>query len=310
METYDYDFLNAMNARWTPSAVHVSDNAVSAFFRKYLFQKALSVFRWTLPEEWPINYFLYVLYIAGYIAIFDESGYGTIPQYATPAGYNVYYQPRKMIVANQALKGVNRELTIGKDCEVIKLTPYYFGITDLIAFYGDSMAAIWESTGMNLSNTKLAYVFAAPDKTKAESFKKLYDTIQAGNPAAFFDKSLLNDDGSPAWIPFQQNLKQTFIGLDLFEMLSKVENKFDAEIGLPNNNSADKKERLIVDEVNANNVSTYAKAELWYDTIQRDIKKVNEKFNLDIKCEWRHDPEAMTEERNEENDKFVDSRTV
>lgn len=310
METYDYDFLNAFNARHTPSAVHVSDNMVSAFFRKYLFQKAVSVFKWTLPDEWPLDYFLYVLYVAGYVCIYRENAYGVIPQFGTLAGYNIYYQPREVLISNQALKGVNRQLTIGRDVEVLKLTPYYYGVADLINFYADSMAATWESLGMNLTNTKLAYVFAAPDKTKAESFKKLYDTIQRGDPAAFYDKSLLNDDGSPAWMPFQQNLKQTFIGLELFETLTKIENKFDAEIGLPNNNSADKKERLIVDEVNANNVSTYAKAELWFDTIQQGIETINEKFGINITCNWRHDPADLTEKEGNDDDNDVDNGTV
>ena len=66
---YFYDYINAETSQVTPSTIHVRNTALSAFFRRYLFQKAMSVFKWNLPENWEENYFLYTLYGFGYNAI-------------------------------------------------------------------------------------------------------------------------------------------------------------------------------------------------------------------------------------------------
>ena len=63
-----------------------------------------------------------------------------------------------------------------------------------------------EAQGMNVTNSKLAYAFAASDKGAAESFKKLFDQVQSGNTAVFYDKKLLNADGSRAWDAFLGNV--------------------------------------------------------------------------------------------------------
>ena len=68
---FDYQTLNYYNATRSPSTVHVKNTRLRRFFRKYLFQKAISVFKWNLPEEWDKDYFLYTLYGLGYVAILD-----------------------------------------------------------------------------------------------------------------------------------------------------------------------------------------------------------------------------------------------
>ena len=81
METYNYDFLNLYNAYREPSTVHCSDSYMVRYFTRYLFQKAISVFDWQgMPEHWSKDFFLYVLYARGYLAITDVPGYGPIPQ--------------------------------------------------------------------------------------------------------------------------------------------------------------------------------------------------------------------------------------
>ena len=62
-----YGDINLYNAQFSPSTVHVKNTALQRYFRKYLLQKAISVFKWTLPEEWDEDYFKYTLYGMGYI---------------------------------------------------------------------------------------------------------------------------------------------------------------------------------------------------------------------------------------------------
>ena len=84
-ETYDY--INMYNSSFSPSTVHVKNVALQRFFRRYLFQKAISVFKWKLPETWNRDYFLYVLYAWGYIGVVETNKYGVICQAGVPYGY-------------------------------------------------------------------------------------------------------------------------------------------------------------------------------------------------------------------------------
>ena len=65
----DYRYENLYNASRSPSTVHVKNTRLYRFFRKYLLERAISVFKWNLPEEWDKDYFLYKLYGIGFLAL-------------------------------------------------------------------------------------------------------------------------------------------------------------------------------------------------------------------------------------------------
>ena len=72
--------------------------------------------------------------------------------------------------------------------------------------------------------------------------------------------------------------------------MRKIESMFDTDIGIPNANT-DKKERLITDEVNANNIETATRCELWLESIKKGLTKANEMFNLKMSVDWRVKPD-------------------
>ena len=288
METYNYDFLNIYNAQ-SPTGIHAANTTLTQYFRRYLFQKAISVFEWDLPKNWSSDYFLYVLYGLGFIGILNIKGFGTIPQRCAVTGYNIFYQPSKMIVTNPVLTQT-QERIIGKDSALIKLTPDFRGIDDIVQIYADMMAVCWEDAGVNVKNSMLAYVFAGKSKTFSESFKKMFDQMSSGKPAVFIDKELMGPNGEPMWMTFANNLKQNFIAPDLFAAIDKVENMFCQEVGIPNMGSIEKKERLVTDEVNKNTQSTYSKARLWLESIQRGIDTAREIFpDLEMNVKMREE---------------------
>ena len=94
------------------------------------------------------------------------------------------------------------------------------------------------------------------------------------------------DDGSKAWEAFQQNLHEVYIASDVLSDMRKIESMFDTDIGIPNANT-DKRERLVTDEVNANNVETASKCALWLEQLQESVKKTNDMFGTDISVDWR-----------------------
>lgn len=283
---YYYNYINAETSRVTPSTVHVKDSGLCRYFTKYLLQKAMSVFEWDLPETWNKDYFLYVLYCWGYVAVVNTDKFGVIPQGCGLKGYDVFYAPTHAVIANPLLSGI-LEPRIGTQCELLKLQPDFSGILDLVGHYAEQMALASQSVSVNLLNSKLSYVFTAKTKALAESLKKMYDQIASGEPAVVIDSRIKNAaDGEETWKSFEQNVGGNYIVTNLLADLRKIEAMFDTEIGIPNANT-DKRERLIQDEVNANNIETYSKCAMWLENLQDACKRVNDMFGLDISVRWR-----------------------
>lgn len=288
---YMYDYINAEVSQHSPSTVHTKNTELQRFFARYLLQKAMSVFKWDLPETWDRDYFLYVLYGIGYIAVLNTDKYGVIPQQCGLDGYNIFYQPKRALVTNPLLRGL-RQLEIGTQCTLIKLQPDYGSVMDLVGFYADMMALTAETAGVNLVNSRLSYVFFGKNKNTAESQKKLFDRVASGEPATFVDTALYDvQSGNPSWIPFQQNVGQNYIAGDALADLRKWEMMFDTDVGIPNANT-DKKERLISDEVNANNVEVTSKADLWLDQLQKSFAQTSKMFGIKLGVEWRNKPQV------------------
>lgn len=291
-----YDYINAYNSRFSPSTVHCKNTALTYFYAKYLFQRFISVYKWALPSYWAENYFKYVLYGRGHIAIINTDKYGVIPQACGLSGYDVFYRPTNALIQNPLLAGIN-DLKIGVQCELIYFQPDWSGILDLISYYADLMAICSESFGVNLFNSRLAYVFATSDKTGAEAFKKMVDNIMGGDPAVAVGKKLFDVDGKPNWQLFNNSLSSNLISTEILDNMATIINMFDSEIGIPNSNT-NKRERLIVDEVNSNNIETITKATMWLNTMKECCNKVQEMFNikLDVDFQFKNGGENYVKE--------------
>lgn len=298
-----FDYQNTVNSALLPSTVHCDNTALSYFFQKYLLQKAISVFRFRLPELWPRNYFTFILFCCGFISVIETDKYGVVCQQCGLEGYDLYYQPTHTVITNPLLTGILRP-RIGTECSVIKLQPNYSGVMDLVQYYGNLLALSAETLSGNLLNSKLSYVFTAADKTAAESFKKLYDKVASGEPAVVQDKKLLLDDGSPAWQSFSQNVGQNYIADRVLSDMRKIEAEFDTVVGIPNANT-DKRERLITDEVNANNYETRTRVKLWLEEMQKGMEQAHELFGLTKEDLWVELYE--TEEGGEDNESNNDT---
>ena len=270
------------------------NNATALYYRKYLFQKLLSAFVWTIPETWSRDYFQYVLFGWGFIAILDSGAdnFGVIPQRCGISGYNVFYMPTRAIVNNPLLPDV-KELKINENCVILRINPNFTGVLDIIDYYAVKMAMITADIEINLTNSKLSYVFAASNQAAANSFKKLYDQIAQGNPAVVLDKELKNEDGSNTWQVFQQNLSSNYIVSDLLQDLRRLENDFCTKIGIPSTNT-EKRERMSEVEVTRNDVETESLIDAWLTRLNDEIDRANKMFpGLNLKVERRWNDNAQ-----------------
>lgn len=286
MMPYSYEMINLFNSSYNPSTLHTKNTQMFAFFRKYLLEKVMSVFEFELPEMWDKNYFLYSLFLNGYLAIVNTDKFGVICQHCGLRGYNIYYNPTHAIIVNPLLTGI-LEPKIGTQCSLIRLQPNYSGVSDIVNYYADNMAMTAETCEMNIMNSKLSFLFAVRGKSQAESMKKILDQVMRGELGVFYDEKLkMGNDNIPLDF-FNNDLKKNFIAPELQDTLRRWEEMFCNEVGIPNIRS-DKKERMIVDEVNSNNIECFTKAELWLETLKEGVEQTNKMFNLNLGVKLRH----------------------
>ena len=287
-----YDLENLIKSSYNPSQIHASNTELAYFFRKYLLEKVYSCIEIeNVPIEWSYNYMLYSLLIFGKICFIETDSFGVIPQHCSTGGFNVFYQPAYANVRNPLLS-INRPLYIGTECEIVKLQPNYSGIMDIVSYYADMLSLCAENIGLNIVNSKLAYVFTAQNKSSAESFKKMFDKIASGSPIVVQDKKLLDENSKKTWDTFTNDLSKNYIADRILNDMTTWENKFNTEIGIPNANTQ-KRERLITNEVMANNVDTKSKILLWIETMNRDFEKVNQMFGLNLKAKYKYQNKEM-----------------
>lgn len=298
-----YGWENLENSSFFPSTFHGADNALTKYNFRYLFQRAMSVFDFTIPDEWEKNFFLNTLYGIGYLIILDTDEFGKICQFGNIYGYDLYYQPAKATVVNPVFdeKGIGNkysDMRIWDQCGLLRLTPNYTGIARICEYYAEMLATAQTSLQVNLLNTKFSYIFGAKNKTQAETLKRLYDDIASGQSAVFVDKSLYDENGNLTIATLTQDVSSVYIGGNLLNDIRNILNDFDSMVGIPNSNTQ-KRERLIVDEANMNNFETKALCYVWKEMLDHDMKRLNEMFDLNLSVKFRK--EVNTDDKSNDN---------
>ena len=290
-----WENININNSHQIPVTTVTKQNTTYWYWFRSLYQRACSVIELDdLPENWqgPTKDFLYYcLYRFGYVVTFDVvKRFGFAFQPANLYGYDFYYQFTNAIISNPALPE-SIDLKIGRDCELLRLTPDYKGVFDVIEYYAEQLSLLSENIQMSLINLKIGLIIGAKSKAAAKVLKAALDEINKGNPAVVFDyKSLLNDldaDEDPYYI-FERKLKENYLLTDQLNDFSTILNAFDSEIGIPTLPIV-KRERMIESEAQSRVTDAKSRSVIWFDTLKGSIDIINKRFNQNIKVRLRYE---------------------
>lgn len=293
-----YPNYNLASGTRFPNQVKYKNNASYEFWERSLFQRAMSAIEW---EGWPENwdgqvrdFFYYCLFRFGVVGVFDRAETGLTFQPGTLYGQDLYYQPTEFIVANPALPDVKR-LKINEECALIKLTPDYCGIWDIISYYAVKLSLLDTALDMSIINNKFAFFLAAKNKAAAKTLKKIFDKVNAGEPAVVYDTKLLNDDTDQTE-PWQfwerKNLKESYLTTDQLQDFQTLINNFDSEIGIPSL-PYQKAERMVTQEASMRTLDSVSRSTVWIRTLKASLETVNEMFKTDLRVKLRFDPDEM-----------------
>lgn len=284
---FNAEQINMVQGGYTPSCIKAFNNKAFAFWQRALFQRAGSVVDFNIPDEWAgtvKDFFYYIMFRFGFCAVYKDDKRGLVFQPASLTGFDFYYQPTDAIIANPAYKG-SLELKIGEKCEILKLTPDFMGVWDIISYYAEKLALLDNAINISLINNKYAFMLGAKNKAAGEALKKMLDKINEGEPAVIFDRKLANDpnDKSEPWQFWNRgNMKESYLTTDQLRDFSTVISNFDSEIGIPNLGATEKKERMITDEANARKADAISRSQLWIQTFNESAALVNKMFGTTI----------------------------
>lgn len=304
----NYEQINNVEGHIQPSMLKYCNSFTFAYWQRSLFQRSISTIDFkNLPDNWNASvrdFFYWCIFAYGYVGVFDSDEFGLSFQPGGLKGYDFYYQPVEFIVGNPKLKGMNNIFKIHEECELIKLTPDYQGIWDIITYYSMMLSALDSGINMSIINNKFAYLMGAKNKAAAETLKKIFDKINAGEPAVIFDNSLLQNDPQSKEEPYtfleRSNLKQSYLTTDQLMDRSTILSSFDAEIGitsLPYN----KKERLVTAEAESRSQDATARLMVWKATLDSSLKLVNDMFNINITAELAYQEGGNTDVKKQDN---------
>lgn len=299
----NYDSINNAAGLYAPSAIKAYNNVSFAYWERSLFQRACSTLKFMVPWSGKVfDFFMYCLFRFGYIAISENDMYGKFFQPCTLSGYDFYYQPTRAIISNPDYQA---DLKIGKDCEILKLTPDYMGIWDIISFFAAELSELDNAINMSLVNNKFGFILGARNKTAAQAIKKALDKINAGEPAVIYDMSLLNDETDEAepWQVWERgNLKDTYFTPEQLQDRMTILNQFDAEIGIPTI-PYNKKERMVQSEAESRQYDAVSRVTVWINTLEESIKDINALYpDMDISVKLRYDLDMMRGGEEAENE--------
>lgn len=261
--------------RESPKDVDGVFNASSVFYNRELLRLIFSAYEFTgVPSEWDYDYMLTHIFVDGMFAITDTE-VGVIPLRCGVTGVNYWDHPTEVQIAVPVLGSMRRK--IGEECALVKLQYDYKGIMELVQRYATNLAMCDSSIAVNLMNTKAVIIGQAEDAKQAQTLKKMYDEISAGKPFVVTRNGMVKIGESVIFNP----VKQAFVADDVQLLKRKIMNEFLTRIGIGNANT-EKRERLISDEVNANNEESEVAKNHWVKTVNEGLKEANRLYGLSL----------------------------
>ena len=265
------------------------------YWERSFFQRCRSIIEFDgLPEAgagqigWDYDAFMYQLFRMGYAVVFRSKKYGMVVQPGTPTGYGLQYQPRGMNITTQFFN-FGRPLEIGTECGVIKLTPDYRGIWDIITKYAVEMQQAEVAIRQSALNARFAYGAFAKDDKQKRSLELLFQRLANGEPGIIVNTELKrpmdakSTDGGAYELPIMQidrDLSKNFILPELMEFRRTILMDFYRELGIKV--QPDKKERLNVNESQSADAETFNRREVWRICLEKSLDEVNRMYGTDI----------------------------
>lgn len=258
---------------------------------------ALNMFEWiNLPKTVDARFIELVLFEEGKINFFEDKLIGFLALRVNESGkQNVYNEfDKKYIYANNGfsrVRNLRNSVTIYNN---YLRTPTYTTVN----LYAIRLARVTRAIDLNIEAQKTPVLITCPENQKL-SLKNVYEQYKGNAPVIYTD-SEFNLDSIKVLktdAPFVVD-KLTLYKHDIW-------NEVMTFLGV-NNSNQDKKERLVANEVDANDEQIEQARFNMLDARKDACKKINDMFGLNIDVKFRNDNVQKAYEENKINEMFPD----
>ena len=258
---------------------------------------ALNMFEWiNLPKTVDARFIELVLFEEGKINFFEDRLIGFLALRVNESGkQNVYNEfDKKHIYANNGfsrVRNLRNSVTIYNN---YLHTPTYTTVN----LYAIRLARVTRAIDLNIEAQKTPILITCPENQKL-SLKNVYEQYKGNAPVIYTD-SEFNLDSIKVLktdAPFVVD-KLTLYKHDIW-------NEVMTFLGV-NNSNQDKKERLVANEVDANDEQIEQARFNMLDARKDACKKINDMFGLNIDVKFRNDNVQKAYEENKINKMFPD----
>jgi hypothetical protein len=254
---------------------------------------ALSIFEWEgLPESCNAKFLEETLYLYGRALFINEPTMGYLNTRCTPSGnLNVYNEP----VSFNAY-GVNLSQDFDRDECVLIRNNYLERPTDnSIILFASRLTDTERTIDVNINAQKTPVIVYVEEKDRL-TIKNIYKQYEGNEPFILAGKGLSGGD-----LIKVMKTDAPFVADKLQINKQQIWNEALTFLGI-NNANTDKRERLITDEVEANNEVISINADSMLLTRQEACKQINKMFNLNVSVKMRSFDKEETEYKEPEKE--------
>ena len=250
------------------------------FYRLMLLSRSL--FQWEglpngIDEKWIERY----LFTEGACLFYKDPTLGyMVAKLGENGTYNAYDEPTKVFpyATNYIYEG--EQLINGSNCVIIRNNDDMIPTAPTIQLYSYELTNIKRTIDTNVNAQKTPIVVKCTDKQRL-SFKNAINQRNDNEPVIYADKSLNTDEIQVL------DIKAPIVFDKLQIQKHAVWNEVMTFLGV-NNANMDKRERLVDDEVQANNEQVQASEDVFLKARKDACKLINEMFGTNISVKRRN----------------------
>ena len=272
-------------------AKRLNDYTFTDYFHR-LMLLARSVFKWeNLPNSMDEKWIEKFLFRTGFCVFYNNPTKGLMVAECTYDGnLNNYEEPVSVTPIGIDIEPV--KLTVGKDCVLIRNNDVMMPTAFPVKLFAYRLAEISRTIDINVNAQKTPVVMYGTDKQKL-TMKNMFAQWNGNEPVIYGDKNI---DTSPIGV-LKTEAPIVFPQLQIQKQA--LWNECLTFLGI-NNANTEKRERLITDEVIANNTHIDLSADCLLKSRELACKQINKLFGTEIKVGLREEvePECMHDTQN------------
>lgn len=227
----------------------------------------------SMDEKWVERF----LFDDGFCVYFEDELKGHMVAKCTLEGINSYGDPTSIVPVGVDIEP--RRLTPGVDCVLIQNNDERIPTSRFIQLFAYRLAQTTRAIDVNVNAQKTPILILGTDKQKL-SLKNVYAQYTGNEPVIFGDKGLDTE------IMKVLQTQAPIVFPQLHEHKQNIWNECLTFLGI-NNANTDKRERLITDEVEANNTHIDLSAECFLKSRQKAAEQINKLFGTSIEVKIR-----------------------